>query len=421
MRAIFNLALKDLLLLWRDKAGMFWVLAFPLIMALFFGSIFSGGGGSSAIGVALIDLDQSDNSKVFVEELKKSEALKVNTALGLDSARNFVRKGNLTAYILVKKGFGESTFFSRSDSGGLELGIDPSRKAEAGFLEGLITQALFKPMQQMFSDPSKTQEMIDQQMSELSDDVVAQNPELSHLKEMFANLNSFMGEVDSTELNANSPMQGPDIEVVEVSRTGDRPKSSWEITFPQSIIWALIGCAAAFAISIVIERVRGTFLRLRLAPISKMQILLGKGLACFLACVMVMIAILGFGILVFGVRIGNSLHLLLAIVASAVCFVGVMMLISVLGKTENAVAGSGWGIMLIFSMTGGGMIPLLAMPDWMVKVSHFSPVKWSILAAEGAIWRSFSFNEMLLPLGVLISIGIVGFTIGVTILSKSDG
>ena len=43
MGAVINLALKDLRLLLRDRFGLFWVLAFPLLMALFFGAIFRSG------------------------------------------------------------------------------------------------------------------------------------------------------------------------------------------------------------------------------------------------------------------------------------------------------------------------------------------------------------------------------------------
>lgn len=418
MKPIITLALKDLKLLWRDKAGMFWVLAFPLIMALFFGSIFASGGSTAAINIAVIDNDQSENSRMFIDELKKSEALKVSTTT-LDSASEKVRKGNLIAYVLVKEGFGESNLFYQDSGTLIQIGIDPSRKAEAGFLQGLITQASFVPMQKMFTDPDKARQMASKTMADISEEEIAANPGLVYFKEMLTNLDSFMTKMDTSNPKMKSAMSGPEIGIVDVSRTGDRPKTSWEITFPQSLIWALIGCAAAFAISIVVERVRGTFLRLRLAPISRMQILLGKGLACFLACVSVATFLMAFGILVFGVRVGNPFHLVLAIAASGVCFVGLMMMISVLGKTENAVAGSGWGIMLIFSMTGGGMIPLLAMPEWMVKVSNFSPVKWSILAAEGAIWRGFTFSEMMLPVGILLAIGIIGFTLGVMVLSKS--
>jgi len=47
MNAVWALARKDLVILLRDRFGLFWVVAFPLLMALFFGSIF-GSGSSGA-------------------------------------------------------------------------------------------------------------------------------------------------------------------------------------------------------------------------------------------------------------------------------------------------------------------------------------------------------------------------------------
>ena len=421
MKAIITLALKDLLLLTRDKAALFWVIGFPLIMALFFGSIFSSSGeGTSKLRVAVIDKDKSENSQLFIDELKNSDALRISTTT-LDSARNKVRRGKLTAYLLIEEGFGNSNpFFTDSSVGGIEIGIDPARKTEAGYLQGIIAKASFKPLQEMFSNPIKAKKMLQESMDEIDDQVIAENPELKHLKNMMSSLDQFFGQVDTTELAANSPMQGPDIKVVEVATISEGPRSSWEITFPQALLWALIGCASTFAVSIVVERTRGTFLRLRLAPISRMQILLGKGAACFLACIVVMALLLTLGKLVFGIRIISPFGLVSAVLASAVCFVGVMMVISVLGKTEQAVGGGGMAILLIFAMSGGGMIPLMVMPSWMQTVSSFSPAKWSIVAAEGAIWRGFSFSEMLLPTIILLSIGIIGFTIGATILSRAD-
>ncbi len=198
----------------------------------------------------------------------------------------------------------------------------------------------------------------------------------------------------------------------------DWPHSAFEITFPQALIWGLLGCVTAFALSIVTERTHGTLVRLRLAPLSHTQIIGGKALACFLAALGVSVILMAIGYTIFGVRISSPLKLSMAIVASSVCFVGIMMLISLLGKTERAVSGAGWGIMLVFSMTGGGMIPLIAMPTWMVKLAALSPVRWGITALEGAIWRGLSYQEMLLPVGILVSIGVISFFIGVTVLSR---
>ena len=88
------------------------------------------------------------------------------------------------------------------------------------------------------------------------------------------------------------------------------------------------------------------------------------------------------------------------------------MLTSTLGKTEQAAAGAGWAVMMPLTMLGGGMVPLFFMPGWMVTVSSLSPVKWAILAMEGAIWRGFSLREMLLPCGILVVVGVVCFAIG---------
>jgi ABC-2 type transport system permease protein len=103
----------------------------------------------------------------------------------------------------------------------------------------------------------------------------------------------------------------------------------------------------------------------------------------------------------------------LAILSSSIAFVGIMMFISVLGKTEHSAAGMTWAVLLIMSMVGGGMLPLFFMPSWLQKLSHISPMKWSILAMEGAIWRHFSFLEVARPCLILLAVGVIFFAIGV--------
>jgi ABC-2 type transport system permease protein len=71
-------------------------------------------------------------------------------------------------------------------------------------------------------------------------------------------------------------------------------------------------------------------------------------------------------------------------------------------------------------MTGGGMIPLIAMPPWMQAVSNFSPVKWGILSFEGAIWRGFSLAEMVPALGILLGIGVVAAVAGTRVWQRTN-
>jgi ABC-2 type transport system permease protein len=63
-------------------------------------------------------------------------------------------------------------------------------------------------------------------------------------------------------------------------------------------------------------------------------------------------------------------------------------------------------------MFGGGMIPLIAMPEWMQTGSYLSPARWAVVALEGAIWRDFTPTEMLQPCSILLAVGGVSFALG---------
>jgi ABC-2 type transport system permease protein len=148
--------------------------------------------------------------------------------------------------------------------------------------------------------------------------------------------------------------------------------------------------------------------------------MIGKALACFVTIVAVEFLLLLLGVVLFGIRPASWLLLLAAALAVAVCFVGIMMTVAVLGRTEQAAGGLGWAIMMPLTMFGGGMIPLFVMPAWMQTVSNVSPVKWGILALEGATWRGFSAAEMALPVGVLVLVGVAGFGLGVRLFRDGE-
>jgi ABC-2 type transport system permease protein len=423
---LWALAAKDLRLLVRDKADLFWILGFPIVLALFFGSISGGGGPRAAMPVAVVDQDASTMSRSIIERLRSSEGLKVRD-MPIDSARLFVRRGDLAAYILFQPGVGASFGFGGDSTSGVEIGVDPRRSAEREFLRGFVTAALFQSLQGSFGADGTGQDQIHAALDRLKTDVDGSPERRERRGTMLRSLESFMVALDaSRKLDAEERTGaensdegaggGPNLRIVEVAENDSGPRSAYEITFPSSIAWALIGVCMSFAVSIVQERMTGTFLRLRLAPIGRATILAGKGLACATAAAVAVTVVLCLGVFVFGVRIANPPLLLAAIGASAFCFTGVMMVVSVLGKSPPSVSGAGWALMLMMSMTGGGMIPLIAMPAWMQTVSNYSLVKHAIVAVEGAVWRGFGWHEAMAPLGILIGAGLVGMFLGSRIL-----
>jgi ABC-2 type transport system permease protein len=432
MAALLTLALKDLRLLLRDRAGLFWVLFFPLLMAIFFGSIMGGGDddGANTLPIAVVDEDGTDASRAFADRLAKSEALRVEP-LTRAEAIDAVRKGRLVAYVALAKGFGEAGGLPFGADQPIEVGIDPSRRAEKGYLEGILMQSSFEGLVDQFSDPRRLQEPVRRSIESL-DEPLRTPPESSGvearlsddqratLRGFLTSLDTFLGSVDTSVYRRGPAAAAPSIKTVAIAEPETGPRSAFEISFAQAVAWALLGTVASFAMSVVRERVEGTFLRLRVAPLSRGRILAGKGLACALACAATVTLLVLVGSALFGVRVSSPLAMALAVAAAAVCFTGLMMLISTLGRTERAVGGAGWGIMLLMSMLGGGMIPLIAMPGWLQTASHASPVKWAILAMEGAIWRGFSLAEMLLPCAILVGVGGAAFAAGVANFARIE-
>ena len=436
MRTIVTIALKDLRLLSRDRAGFFWVLGFPFLMAIFFGSIFGGDDGGGPLHIAAVDLDRSPYSGAFFRALRASEALRVVDA-PLDSARSLVRRGRLTAYVALPPGAAQAFGFGGGDSGAIELGIDPSRRAEIGYLKGLVAQATFAAMQGQFGPGGDGPAQIRTTIESIQADGTRSPEDRAKWTRVLTDLETFLTSLESSRGGAGGAtgtaaadsasaadsagvLAGPNIRTVDVSEAREGPRSAYEVTFPSSVMWALIGVCMSFAVSIVDERRRGTFRRLRIAPIAAWHIVAGKGLAAFLTAIGAAALLLLFGSVVFGVRIPNPIGLAAAIGAAAYCFTGVMMLISVLGRTHQAVAGAGWAVLLVMSMTGGGMVPLMAMPPWMQTVSNFSLVKWGVLAVEGAVWRGFGWGEMAGPLAVLTGFGTVALAFGIARLRATD-
>jgi len=198
------------------------------------------------------------------------------------------------------------------------------------------------------------------------------------------------------------------------------PENVYALAFPQGITWGVLGCTAAFGLSLVVERIRGTLPRLLLAPITRAQILTGKAGACFATTLFLGLALFAIARILFGVSPASLGLLMLALLSISIAFVGIMMFLSVWGRTEQAASGITWTVLLGMSMIGGGMVPRFFMPVWMQELGDLSPVRWAILAMEGAVWRSFTLGEMLQPCLVLIAVGLASFTIGVFVFRWGD-
>jgi ABC-2 type transport system permease protein len=421
MAAVLAIALKDLTLLFRVKAAWFFTLCWPLIVAVIFGSLFGGGGsGPTRMFIAITDEDRSPASTQFVDALAKREGFDV-LRTSVTEATDLVRRGRRVGAIRIPKGFGEASgrlFFG--DPPKVELLIDPSRQAETAMLQGFLLEQAAGRMQTLFSASPEGRG----QVTRMLDDVKKQSSAFAGQADLQAMLGSLDAFLDKQAQPAPGPAANPagnpagggwrplDIAVTSVERQRQGPANGFQITFPQGMQWGILGCMMSFAISLAVERTRGTLTRLLMSPAPSWTLLAGKGLACYTAILIVETALAIIGAAFFGVRPASPGLLVLALLVVPLGFVGLMMLVASLGRTEEGASGAGWALMMPMSMLGGGMIPLAVMPQWIQPFSYISPVRWAIIAYEGAIWRGFSLAEMVLPCAILIGIGAVAFAVG---------
>jgi ABC-2 type transport system permease protein len=430
MGVMLAMVVKDLKLLFRDRMTLFFTFGFPLLFAAFFGSIFSSDNSGSGISVAVADLDQTSQSQQFVQRMGELEELRVEVT-SAELARELTRQGKKTAFIILQPGFGKDygSLFSGSPPE-LVIGVDPARKAEAGMLQGVMMKLGIERFEQAFNNADSMVDQLDQSIVALDD-----NPDMPQdWKDLLGNfLPQMKGLVQADGLPG--PGESEDAASATADNGGigdalmplklvqedvivqqDGPANAYAITMPQAMFWAIMGVVMGFGVSLVQEKTKGTMTRLIVAPITRLQILGGKALGCFLALVLVLGLFFAMARLLFGVPIDHPQLVLFAVLSVATLFVGIMMFLAAIGKTERGMSSVGWAVMMIFAMFGGGMIPLFAMPAWMLSASNFSPVKWAILMFEGATWREFSWAEMLLPCSLMLLLGVLLFAAGSRLL-----
>lgn len=444
--AIFSIAFKDIRLLARDRAGLFFTFVFPILIGVFFGTIFAGPGadGPSAVTVAVVDEDRSPESTAFIADLGastepgKPAPFAVTPAPTREEAVSLVRRGKCTGVVVLPKGFGSSSGGTGLFAGTpvtIETGTDPSRSAEAGMIRGMLTERAFRQFSSGFADPEKMRKNAAAARLQVKA-MQFFNPSASPA------VDTFYDKLDATlEAAGKLPDREPEglpaapqavqakagggfnpvnirtIEIQPVEKFG--PKNAFAVTFAQAVMWGVVGCCSGFAVSLLNERVSGTLVRLRLSPLGWPRVLAGKALSCFMTTMSVGVLMIAVAVVVFAVRPVSWAWLTVALICVSVCFVGIMMLLAVIARRTGS-GQIGWSILLVLTMAGGGSIPLFVMPGWLQQASGISPVKWGILAIEGGLWRGSGFADMVLPCGILVGVGVLSFVVGSRGFSRDE-
>src|SRR5262249_23604116 len=145
----------------------------------------------------------------------------------------------------------------------------------------------------------------------------------------------------------------------------------------------------------VMERRQGTLKRLRAAPVTRGQVVLGKFLPCFALSLAQGVFLLAAGKLVFGMSWGpaewsfgrQALALVPVAAAAWLAAMGLALLLAAVARTEIQVALVGSLLVLVLGLLSGCLIPRELMPEAMVEVSHVTPHAWALDAYRQLLVR----------------------------------
>jgi ABC-2 type transport system permease protein len=162
----------------------------------------------------------------------------------------------------------------------------------------------------------------------------------------------------------------------------------------------------------VAERKHGTLARLRAAPLTRGQLLMGKLLPCLAVSLAQGFFLLIAGRLLFGLTWGSRPELLIpVVVCTSVAAVGLAVLVAAVARTETQVAVYGTLLVLVLGGVSGSLMPRDLMPENMKAASLVTPHAWALDAYSQLLATPTpDVGFIALACGVLLAFG-VGLTL----------
>ena len=414
MTKLFLIGIKDLKLMFRDRAALTFMLLAPFLLTIGMGFVtgrFSGGTtGISDIPVVIVNLDKQDLGNAL-EDVFNSEdmadLMEPTASSNPEAARQLIDSDGASAAVIIPEGFtrsiipAEGTMFNADSAAPenvqIEVYANPSRPTGAGIVKAIVDEFISRVEEGRTSGMTSIVGLLE---SGLLD---SQNAE-SEARALFENVD----QTESSAITLKTDKEGAD--AVEFDLLA--------YFAPGMALMFLMYTVSYGGRSILAERSQGTLPRLMISPTQTTQVLGGKVLGIyFMGVAQVGILILA-SAMFFQVKWGDPLGMLALILAAVFGAAGWGMLITAMARTPAQVGSTGSAIMLIFGILGGSFINLEQFPPFMRAVSKITPNAWGLdgfttLALGGTL------KNLTEPITALLIMGAVLFAIATVLFSRN--
>ncbi|MGW6736066.1 ABC transporter permease [Streptomyces sp. NPDC055013] len=188
--------------------------------------------------------------------------------------------------------------------------------------------------------------------------------------------------------------------------------SSWQVLVPGLLLQLGLFGASFAGFSIIIEKGQGVVERMRVTPVSRLALLLGRVLRdatvfVFQAVLLVLAAlVMGLRAPLPGVLIGFAFVGLLTVSLASLSYALAMKV-----RTPQEFGPAINAMTMPMMLLSGLMLPMTLGPTWLDVLSHFVPFRYLVDAVRDAYVGSYATTPMLY--GVLVAIAFAGLAVTV--------
>jgi ABC-2 type transport system permease protein len=414
MTKLFLIGIKDLKLMFRDRAALTFMLLAPFLLTIGMGFVtgrFSGGSsGLSDIPVVIVNLDKQDLGNA-IEDLFNSEDLadlmEPTASSDPETARHLIDDNKASAAVIIPEGFTESIIpadgatldpnYVQPEPVKIEVYTNPSSPTSAGVVKAIVDEFISRVEEGRTSGMTS---IVGLMQNGLLNPLNAEK----EASDLFQNV----AESESSAITLKKNTEGA--EAVEFDLLA--------YFAPGMALMFLMYTVSYGGRSILTERAQGTLPRLMISPTQTFQVLGGKVLGIFFMGVAQVGILIIASTVFFQVHWGDALGVAVLILAAVFGASGWGMLITALARTPAQVGSTGSAIMLIFGIMGGSFISLEQFPPFMQTISKITPNAWGLdgfttLALGGTL------KNLTEPITALLIMGAVLFTIAVVIFNRN--
>ncbi|MEV7883608.1 ABC transporter permease [Streptomyces sp. NPDC002817] len=190
------------------------------------------------------------------------------------------------------------------------------------------------------------------------------------------------------------------------------PGSSWQLLVPGLLLQLGLFGASFAGFTIIVEKSQGVVERMRVTPVSRLALLLGRVLrdatVFVLQAVLLVLAALAMGLRapLPGILIGFAFVALLTVSLASLSY-ALAMKLHTPGEFGPAVNALTMPMMLL----SGLMLPMTLGPAWLDVLSHFVPFRYLVDAVRDAYVGSYASAHM--AYGVLVALALTALAVTV--------